>query len=165
MKRMILAFAAFFMMATATMAQKDSAVQQANRHFDRTEMIKNQSEIFAQRYGLDENQKAKLIELNTKYAGKLRIRGPRRGGNRWGRNPQAGASKDSLFQRRAQMRLSREQMEARMKEVKTNQEEYNKELKNILTDEQYTKYQADVAKRQQAFRDRRRGQRPQRNQE
>jgi hypothetical protein len=39
-------------------------------------------------------------------------------------------------------RPSREQMEARMKEMRANREAYNAELKKIMTEEQFSKYEA-----------------------
>ena len=37
------------------------------RQFDRNEMIQRRTESTASRYGLDDAQKAKLLELNKKY--------------------------------------------------------------------------------------------------
>ena len=112
-------------------------------------MVKAQTERMVQEYGLNEAQKAKLLELNTQYAGKLRMggRGGQRGGQRFG-GPQGGNQQGSMQQGE---RPSREQMEARMKEMRANREAYNAELKNILTEEQFSKYEEAEKQRMERF--------------
>ena len=124
------------------MAQQNEEQTAQRPKFDKTEMIQRSTQHMAQRYGLDEAQTKKLLELNTAYAGKM---GPGRGFG-MGRPPrrmQGGAAPDST----QRPRFSREDMEKRMKEAQANREAYNKELKGIMTTEQYAKYEADAKKR------------------
>ena len=123
------------MLTTTAFAQDNN---QRRPRMNQEEMVKMQTEHMAQEYGLDQAQQAKLLELNTKFAGKLHMRGPR--GQRGGRgvDAQSGATQ----QAQPAERPSREEMEARMKEIQAQRENYNNELKGILTEEQFAKYQA-----------------------
>lgn len=83
MKRMILAIAAAMMISATTMAQENNDSVNRRPRMDMTEMVKQRTDETVQRYGLNEEQAAKLLELNTKYAGQMRPgRGMRRGGGR-----------------------------------------------------------------------------------
>ena len=55
--------------ATAAMAQDENAGQRPQ--FDRNEMVKHQTEQIVKQYGLNEEQAAKLLDLNTRYAEKM----------------------------------------------------------------------------------------------
>lgn len=157
MKKTILAIAAALMMSVNMTAQENTAENKNERQRpDMTEMVKHRTDETAKKYGLNEEQAAKLLELNTKYMGQM---GPRRGGMRQGR----GMRPDS-------MRQQRQRPEGEMKEAKRpnarpemngqrperrgdrqgfrrNMEEYNNELKKIMTEEQYKAYQEDMEKR------------------
>jgi len=141
MKQMILALVAMFTWSAAAMAQDDNSGMERRRP-TQEQMMQRQTDRTAQRYGLTDEQKGKLLELNKKYAGKMRPFGMgRRGGFRGGQgNGQQGG--DSSVQQR--QRPSREQMEAIRKQMTEAREAYNKELKGILTDEQFQKYNDDM---------------------
>lgn len=61
---------------TAAMAQDENAGQRPQ--FDRNEMVKHQTEQIVKQYGLNEEQAAKLLDLNTRYAEKMMPMGGRR---------------------------------------------------------------------------------------
>lgn len=141
MKQTILALIAMFTWATAAMAQEDNSSVERRRP-TQEQMIQRQTDRVSQRYGLNDEQKAKLLELNKKYAGKINpFRMGRRGGFRDGRGGGQQGSDSGMQQRQ---RPSREQMEAMRKQMTEAREAYNKELKGILTDEQYKTYTDDM---------------------
>ena len=150
MKKTIVAMAAALLMSMGVMAQ-DAEKKSEPRQFNKTEMIQRRTDATVKRYGLNEEQAAKLLELNTKYSDKLL---PMRGGMRGpqGRNGFAGRqgrpqgrdgrqAPDSLKQKgnNNAPRMNQEEMtKAR--------EQYDTELKTILTSEQYESYQTDQKK-------------------
>lgn len=166
MKKVMLTMVAVLMMSATAMAQDNNGPRQ-RRHMDKAEMVKMQTERMVKDYGLDEAQQAKLLELNTQFAGKLQMGGPRgprgprggQGGQRGGQrvDGQTGATQQANGQQGE--RPNREQMEARMKEMKANREAYNGELKKIMTTDQFAKYEAAEKQRME-----RRSQRQNRNQ-
>lgn len=173
MKKAIMALATTILISTSAMAQNENG-QRPQRNFDKTEMVKRQTERMVSEYGLDKNQAEKLLQLNTSYADKMPRMGGQRGGRRGGPRPEAGqrnrtdgntgATQQANPNQQQRERPSKEQMEARMKEMKANQEAYNGELKKIMTDEQYAKYEANMKQRMQRPQGGRGGQRGQRGQ-
>lgn len=149
MKKNIMALVAVAMMATTAMAQNDSINkrQMRERKFDPTEMVKKRTEGTATKYGLDETQKAKLLELNTKYAKSMmgpRMH-PRRPGGGMDR-PQGRPERDSVNRQEPNEEM-KAKMEERRKKMEEDMAAYNKELQNIMTADQYKSYQADMQKR------------------
>ena len=120
-----------------TNAQEDKR-EGNGKKIDRTEMMKKRVDRMAERYGLDEKQAQQLLELNTKYEGKMMPNGMRprmrRGNNANGQGNDAPSVAE---------RPSKEQMEAMREEMKKNREEYDAALKQIMTSEQYAKYEQD----------------------
>lgn len=157
MKKMMMAMVAVLMMTAAAQAQDDNR-QRPPRKMDKQEMAKMKTERMTQELSLTTDQQAKLLDLNTKYADKLPMRGPRgpRGGHHGGPRPekkvdgQTGATPQQ-GQMEKRERPSKEQMEARRKEMRANREAYNGELKTILTPEQYEKYEAAEKQRMEQF--------------
>ena len=82
----------------------------------------------AAKYGLDEAQKAKLLELNKTYS--LRIGRP-------------DDRRDTTKFRKEGRQHERMRHEARMKEMQARREAYEEALKGILTEDQYQAYQKD----------------------
>lgn len=148
---MILALVAAFAMTSTVFAQNDNG-NNFNRP-SKEEMIKARTERTVKRYGLNDEQAKQLLELNTKYADKMRRPiGPRHGGPRMGgKNRPQGQPADSLQRRQ---RPNKEQMEARMKEMKATKEAYEKELQGIMTSEQFTKYLDDEKAMMERFKKR-----------
>lgn len=156
MKKLVIAIMAGMMMTATCFAQNNDSQQRPQR-MDKNEMIKMRTDRMVTEYGLDEEQAAKLKDLNTSFADKLpnmggpRQMGPRdRNGNGNGRGMRRGGQNldgNSGAPEQVRERPSREEMEARMKEMRTNMEAYNAELKKIMTEEQFQKYQENSSRR------------------
>lgn len=152
MKKLVLTMIAMVTMSLSAMAQ-DTA--QVRRQFSPEQMAKMRTDAVVKKYGLNDDQAKKLLDLNTRFAGKIRPMGPmggqRRGGQRMqGDRPQR-MNPDSLRaqgQRRGQGQrgggFNREEMQK-------NMEDYNNELKSILTPEQYEAYQKDEQQNRRQF--------------
>ena len=150
MKRLILALVAIITM-TSVQAQNDNNQSRGERRrFDRTEMLKRRTDDAVKKYGLNEEQAAKLLELNTKYADKIGAgMGAPRDGRRGGARPSAGPNRDNNRQQRQRPEMTEEQklnMEKLRAERQVAMEEYAKELQAIMTPEQYEAYKADMEK-------------------
>ena len=145
------------MITIVTVALSLQAVAQDNgstepRKMDRMEMIQRRTEYTASRYGLDDSQKAKLLELNTKYADMMPMMGPRRGGP-GGMGPGQGRPRGQRVDgdRQGQQSPSGEMRQGRgngggrghFRPDPEKMQQYETELQNIMTKEQYTKYQDD----------------------
>lgn len=167
MKKILLTIVAGMMMTANVMAQEANQNNPERRQMDPKEMVKQRTEQTVKQYGLSEEQAAKLLDLNTRFMGKIPM-GPM-GGQRMGqgRRPQGQMGQigqmpqrpqrpqnDSVQGRRPQMG----QMSNR-EEMRKNMETYEAELKNILTEEQYKTYRNDQQNRFQG----RRGDRPRRD--
>ena len=143
MKKMILAFVALISM-TAAQAQDDNNGKRPERpQMDRTEMVKHRTDDTVKKYGLDSNQAAKLLELNTKYADKM---GRGFGGCPGGFGGQRG-QRGQRPQRPEMTEEMKQQMEAQRKEQAEAMKQYDAELQTILTPEQYKTYKEDQEKR------------------
>lgn len=141
MKRTVLALVAMMTMTAAMAQSNEQQAQGQRRQFDRTEMIKQRTDDAVKKYGLSEDQAAKLLELNTKYADKM---GPGMGG-RGGRGmrPRPNFGNAQQGQRPEMTEEIRQRMETMRKERQAAQEEYDKEMKTILSEDQYKAYKAD----------------------
>lgn len=158
MKKMLIALAAAFILTTTAMAQDNKETQNGQRRFDPKEMIQHMTNRTADRYGLTDEQADKLLDLNTRYADKLRFnQGPRQRGQRPGgqrNNREARQNNESVDGLTAATRPSREEMEARRKQAEEDRKAYNAELKEIMTAEQYAQYEADQQQMRQRFQQR-----------
>lgn len=152
MKKLVLTMIAMVTMSLSAMAQ-DTA--QVRRQSNPEQMAKMRTDAVVKKYGLSEDQAKKLLDLNTRFAGKIRPMGPmggqRRGGQRMQGNRPQRMNPDSLRaqgQRRGQGQrgggFNREEMQK-------NMEAYNNELKSILTPEQYEAYQKDEQQNRRQF--------------
>lgn len=143
MKKLILALIAIMTM-TAAQAQNDRPQREGRRNFDPTEMAKKRTDDAVKKYGLNEEQAAKLLELNKKYAGQMGrgMRGPRGGARQGGAGGQRNGQRPELTEEQ------RQQMETMRKEREENQKKYDAELQAILTPEQYEAYQKDAKERE-----------------
>jgi hypothetical protein len=152
MKKIVIAITAALTISLGAMAQEGQPEGNRGRgRMNQTEMIQRRTDAMTQRLGLNETQAKKLLELNTKYAGKM---GPRGGMQR---PPRQAAPIDTAQRPRPEMR-GRGQMP---EEMRKNMEAYDTELKAILTEEQYEAYKKDLQNRPQRGGEGRRG--PRRN--
>ena len=146
MKKVILALVAVMTM-TSVQAQSDNRPARGERRqFDRTEMLKKRTDETVKKYGLNEEQAAKLLELNTKYADKMgqgmgAPRGGRRGaGPGFNGNRQQGQRPELTEEQKQNMEKQRQERQEAMKQ-------YADELQTIMTPDQYKAYKADAEKR------------------
>lgn len=124
--------------SVSAMAQDSGRPEKKGKKVDRAEMVKLRTDRMAERYGLDEKQTAKLLELNTEQMGRMQPMGRssrvRRGGADGGNN---------VAPDRKVERPSKEQMEEMRKKMSESREKYEAELKKIMTSDQYAKYEQD----------------------
>ena len=136
MKQTILTLIALLALTTSVMAQDD---KQEHKRPSKEEMIALSTDRMAERYGLDEDQKAKLLNLNTQYADSIRLGGGRGPRGQFGRP--GGDHKPGLKPQAE--RPTREEIQAQQQKQREQYLAYDKELKQILTPEQYNKYRED----------------------
>lgn len=139
MKKIVLTMIAILSM-TVAMAQNDEKRDgnRGPRQFTPEQMVEN----LAGRLNLNDDQKAKLLELNTEY--KDVLGGPRWGGRNGGNRPQRNENAGE-GQRPQLTEEQRAQWQERMKK----RQEYEEKLKGILTEEQYKQYQEMRPQRRQ----------------
>lgn len=127
-------------MSSAAMAQ-DGEQQHGPRQMDKTEMAKFRTDDMTRRYGLNEEQAGKLLELNLLYADSMRMpmmgQRPERG-----QRPQ-GEGRQGRPERRPD-NANREQFRERMAKI---MEGYEAQLQTILTEEQFKAYKEDASRR------------------
>lgn len=166
MKKIVLAMIATLSMSATTMAQDaDQQRRPQQRRMDPVEMAKQRTQRTVEHYGLDSAQAVLLLDLNTRYAGKMGpgFRTGRRGGP--GQRPMRGNP-------RAQQRpdtLQAAPQDEQPVDPRQVMEAYEAELQQIMTPEQFERYKADMQQRMQQGRrgqgprqGSRMGQRPQR---
>ena len=83
MKKLFIMALATVLMGSTAMAQENNSEKKEKMNANRTEMIKKRTEATAKRYGLDEAQTARLLQVNIQYAD---LMGPRAFGMQ-GRRP------------------------------------------------------------------------------
>ena len=156
MKKMILAIAAAMMMSVTMTAQENvSEKKEDMKRPDMTEMVKQRTDETVKKYGLNEEQAAKLLELNTKYSD--RMGGPRRGqrpdGMRRGRGMRPDSARFQAPRQREEMKGDRQErrdapaMREGRPDFRKQMEEYDAEIQKIMTEEQYEKYKSDREQR------------------
>ena len=96
---------------------------------DEATMIQERTDRMAEKYGLDEAQKAKLLELNKEYS--FRMERPE------------DRQHERMRQKPALDEKKKLEFEARMKEMQARREAYEEALKGILTEDQYQAYKKD----------------------
>lgn len=129
------------LMVSVAVSAQSSTKQSSNKQGERPsqeQMAQRMTEQMVSTYGLTDAQKAKVLELNKKYAGKLPMRG-QRGGQRHGQGRNGNVKTDAQTGA-TQQAPSSEERAKRRQEMQANREAYQKELKAIFTDSQYQKY-------------------------
>ena len=139
--------AALLMSATAMAQDETSQARPGQKRFSQTEMVQKWTDRTVKKYGLNDEQAAKLMELNTKYADKI---GPgfRRPGQhpnfKRGNMPDRKNAPDSLRDNNGPRKFQGNPGRGgNPEEMRKAMEEYESQLKAIMTDEQYKAYQAD----------------------
>lgn len=149
MKKMILALAMMTMMSAGAAAQNSD--RQGRRSIDRTELVKKRTDAMVKKYGLNEEQASKLLELNTKYDWTMVRRMAQRPGARQGGMRPRPAGADSLKARKAPRTPAKTGKAAPGRSPMTESAvQYEKELEAIMTPDQYAAYKAEREKRMAA---------------
>lgn len=130
---------------------------------DKAAMIQERTNRMAEKYGLDDTQKAKLLELNNEFFEKMGpgmmgpgMMGPGRGPGNMGRPDQSrdtakvrkgGKKHDRAKERTEPDESQKKEMDDRMQKMQEGREAYDAALKEILTEDQYSAYKKDQESR------------------
>ena len=133
---------------------KEQCCESKGKCKDKAEMVRCQTQRMVEKYGLNEDQAARLQALNEEYASKLANPGkhgpgmrPGPGGKGMGPRPQL--TEEQKAARRAEMEKRHEEMKKIFEEREKAQAEYDAALKDILTKKQFKAYQKDREQRQE----------------
>lgn len=147
MKQIVMTIVAAVMFSSAAMAQGQEKGKK------KEEMVKHRTEMMVKDYNLDDKQAKQLLELNTKYADKMR---PGRHGHHGGPHGMKGDRPEPPKGERPEPPMddkkcechkpSKEEMKAKHREREECMKAYDAELQKILTPDQYKTYQADKEK-------------------
>ena len=137
---------------------KEQCCESKGKCKDKAEMVRCQTQRMVEKYGLNEEQAARLQALNEEYAGKLPkpgMRGPgmRPGPGKHGPRPEGGfkpkegerpqLTEEQKAARKAEMEKRHEEMQKIFEEREKAQAEYDAALKDILTKKQFKAYKKD----------------------
>ncbi len=140
MKKVILTLVALLSMTVMQAQNSENKERKAPRKPTPEEMTNR----MAKDLGLNDQQKAKVLELNKQYEGVIGMPGkrgprpPKPEGMKEGAKPDAQTGATEQRPDRPQLT---DAQKAEMKQRKAKREEYNTKLKSILTDDQYKNYQ------------------------
>lgn len=145
MKKIIFMLVALFCSSLFVNAQRP---QPRRERMNPEQMAEMRTQRMVEKYGLDDEQKARLLELNKKQMENRRQVRPK------------ALPKDSLKamtkeEKKAYKQEREEQKKAMQETMKKNAEDYQAELKKILTSEQYASYQKDEQARMERRQSRR----------
>ena len=144
MKQLLMTIVAAVMFSSAAMAQDQEKGKK------KEEMAKHRTEKMVKDYDLNESQAAKLLELNTKYADKMRPhhgpRGPRGPHGMKGQRPEPPKGDMQGQRPEPPTKEMKAEMEKKRAEMEKEQKAYDAELQKILTPDQYKLYQHDMQK-------------------
>ena len=153
---------------------KEQCCESKGKCKDKAEMVRCQTQRMVEKYGLNEEQAARLQALNEEYAGKLPkpgMRGPgmRPGPGKHGPRPEGGPgmgprpeggfkpkegerpqmTEEQKAARKAAMEKRHEEMKKIFEEREKAQAEYDAALKEILTRKQFKAYMKERENRQE----------------
>ena len=141
MKQLLMTIVAAVMFSSAAMAQDQEKGKK------KEEMAKHRTEKMVKDYDLNESQAAKLLELNTKYADKMRPHhGPRGPHGMKGQRPEPPKGDMKGERPEPPTKEMKAEMEKKRAEMEKEQKAYDAELQKILTPDQYKLYQHDMQK-------------------
>ena len=159
MKRTVLAIAATMLMSASAMAQDDTQARPERKGFNPEQMVQKRTDDMVKTYGLNEEQAAKVLELNKKQSEQMRSMRSARGHQMRPGGPRP-MKRDSLEKGKRPQPMEREGMKRpepremdkgnrddRRQEMRKRMEEYDNALKEIMTEEQYKAYKSDQEKR------------------
>ena len=141
MKQLLMTIVAAVMFSSAAMAQDQEKGKK------KEEMAKHRTEKMVKDYDLNDKQAAKLLELNTKYADKMRPpRGPHGPHGMKGQRPEPPKGDMKGERPEPPTKEMKAEMEKKRAEMEKEQKAYDAELQKILTPDQYKLYQHDMQK-------------------
>jgi len=141
MKQLLMTIVAAVMFSSAAMAQDQEKGKK------KEEMAKHRTEKMVKDYDLNESQAAKLLELNTKYADKMRPHhGPHGPHGMKGQRPEPPKGDMQGQRPEPPTKEMKAEMEKKRAEMEKEQKAYDAELQKILTPDQYKLYQHDMQK-------------------
>ena len=145
MKKMMMTLLAAVMVSTAAVAQNKDDNKSPQDNNRKQEMVKHRTDRLVKDYQLNDQQAGQLLELNTKYADKMRPHHPHHHGPHGmkGQRPEPPKG-DKKGERPEPPKGDRQD---RRKEMDETMKAYEAELQKIMTPEQFKKYQADMQQR------------------
>ena len=158
MKQMMMTLLAAVMVSTAAVAQdKDNKPSEDNNR--KQEMVKHRTDRIVNDYQLSDKQAKQLLELNTKYADKIRphhrgphgfhgMRGQRPEPPKGDMNGERPEPPKGLNQGERPMPPTGDRQDRR-KEMAETMKAYEAELQKIMTPEQFKRYQTDMQQRRE----------------
>ena len=135
MKQMIMTLLAAVMVSAAAVAQDKDSNKPSEDNNRKQEMVKHRTDKMVEDYKLDDKQAKKLLDLNTKYADKMRPHPHGHHGPHGKKGERPEPPKGDRQDRR--------------KEMDETMKAYDAELQKIMTPEQYKQYKADMEQRRQ----------------
>ena len=145
MKKMMMTLLAAVVVSTAAVAQNKDDNKSPQDNNRKQEMVKHRTDRLVKDYQLNDQQARQLLELNTKYADKMRPHHPRHHGPHGmkGQRPEPPKG-DKKGERPEPPKGDRQD---RRKEMDETMKAYEAERQKIMTPEQFKKYQADMQQR------------------
>ena len=157
MKKMLMTLLAAVMVSTAAVAQYKDDNKSPQDNNRKQEMVKHRTDRLVKDYQLNDKQAKQLLELNTKYADKMRPHHPRHHGPHGMRGQRPEPPKGDVKGERPEPPKGDKKGERpeppkgdrkdRRKEMDETMKAYEAELQKIMTPEQFKKYQADMKER------------------
>lgn len=148
MKKLIITLMAAALISATATAQKEDKCKCPEKKFDKTEMAKHRTDDMVKEYKLSDKQAKQLLELNTKYADKMRP--PRHHGPKPGHGPKAdekGQRPEPPKDGQRPERPKDGKHEAHHKQMQETMKAYEAELQKIMTPDQFKAYQSDMQNR------------------
>ena len=145
MKKMMMTLLAAVMVSTAAVAQNKDDNKSPQDNNRKQEMVKHRTDRLVKDYQLNDQQARQLLELNTKYADKMRPHHPRHHGPHGMKGQRPEPPKGDVKGERPEPPKGDRQ--DRRKEMDETTKAYEAELQKIMTPEQFKKYQADMQQR------------------
>ena len=160
MKKLIITLMAAALISATATAQKEDKCKCPEKKFDKTEMAKHRTDDMVKEYKLSDKQAKQLLELNTKYADKMRP--PRHHGPKPGHGPKADEKGQRPEPPKANDKGQRPEPpkdgqrperpkdgkhEAHHKQMQETMKAYEAELQKIMTPDQFKAYQSDMQNR------------------
>jgi Spy/CpxP family protein refolding chaperone len=145
MKKMMMTLLAAVVVSTAAVAQNKDDNKSPQDNNRKQEMVKHRTDRLVKDYQLNDQQARQLLELNTKYADKMRPHHPRHHGPHGMKGQRPEPPKGDVKGERPEPPKGDRQ--DRRREMDETMKAYEAELQKIMTPEQFKKYQADMQQR------------------